>query len=194
MLADAYGIAADPVIGGDGPFMTQEAARSVAARFRPAKASRSISKIHHCARGLPLALSPPAGRAGPDPRDPALKWFRPSPGPRHRRRGRAQGRQRHPGACRRRRAAARRPHGHHLDAAAYDVTVRWGGDEFVCALYDASLEVASHRVADIQNALEALRPGASISAGLALLADDDTLESAIARADSALYRSKANRI
>jgi diguanylate cyclase (GGDEF)-like protein len=85
-------------------------------------------------------------------------------------------------------------HGHHLDAAAYDVTVRWGGDEFVCALYDASLEVASHRVADIQNALEALRPGASISAGLALLADDDTLESAIARADSALYRSKANRI
>ena len=26
---------------------------------------------------------------------------------------------------------------------SYDVTVRWGGDEFVCSLYDVSLEVAS---------------------------------------------------
>jgi diguanylate cyclase (GGDEF)-like protein len=76
---------------------------------------------------------------------------------------------------------------------SYDVTVRWGGDEFVCALSDVSLEVASHRVADIQCSLEALRPGASISAGLALVADDDTLESAIARADAALYRTKAAR-
>jgi diguanylate cyclase (GGDEF)-like protein len=76
---------------------------------------------------------------------------------------------------------------------SYDVTVRWGGDEFVCALYDVSLDVALHRLADIQRALEALRPGASISAGLALVADDDTLESAIARADTALYRSKVNR-
>jgi diguanylate cyclase (GGDEF)-like protein len=76
---------------------------------------------------------------------------------------------------------------------SYDVTVRWGGDEFVCSLYDVSLEVASRRLAEIQRALEALRPGASISAGLAMLADDDTLESVVARADAALYRDKANR-
>lgn len=76
---------------------------------------------------------------------------------------------------------------------SYDVTVRWGGDEFVCSLYDVSLEVASRRLAEIQRALEALRPGASISAGLAMLADDDTLESVVARADAALYRTKAAR-
>jgi diguanylate cyclase (GGDEF)-like protein len=76
---------------------------------------------------------------------------------------------------------------------SYDVTVRWGGDEFVCALYNVSLEMASHRVADIQRGLEALRPGASISAGLALLANDDTLESVVARAEAALDRAKVSR-
>jgi diguanylate cyclase (GGDEF)-like protein len=76
---------------------------------------------------------------------------------------------------------------------SYDVIVRWGGDEFVCAMYDMSLEVASQRVVDIQRALEALRPGASFSAGLATLAEDDTLGSVIARADVALYRAKTDR-
>jgi diguanylate cyclase (GGDEF)-like protein len=74
---------------------------------------------------------------------------------------------------------------------AYDVTVRWGGDEFVCALSEVSLEVARDRIAEIQRALAALRPGASISAGLAELLDDDTLESLIARADAVLYRAKS---
>jgi diguanylate cyclase (GGDEF)-like protein len=76
---------------------------------------------------------------------------------------------------------------------AYDVTVRWGGDEFVCALYDLTLEVASHRLAAIQTVLEALSPEASISAGLAKLDDNDTLESLVARADTNLYRTRANR-
>jgi diguanylate cyclase (GGDEF)-like protein len=76
---------------------------------------------------------------------------------------------------------------------AYDVTVRWGGDEFVCVLSDTSLEVASERVSGIQRALDALREGASISAGLAELNEDDSLESLTARADRALYRAKATR-
>jgi diguanylate cyclase (GGDEF)-like protein len=76
---------------------------------------------------------------------------------------------------------------------SYDVTVRWGGDEFVCALSDVTLEVASERMAEIQRALDARRPGASISCGLAELEHDDTLESLMARGDSALYRAKANR-
>jgi len=75
---------------------------------------------------------------------------------------------------------------------SYDVTVRWGGDEFVCALSETTLEVATRRVAEIQDALDARRPGASISAGLAELADD-TLASLIARADSALYDVKSER-
>jgi diguanylate cyclase (GGDEF)-like protein len=75
---------------------------------------------------------------------------------------------------------------------SYDVTIRWGGDEFVCALSETTLEVAANRVAEIQRALAARRPGASISAGLAELADD-TLESLIARADTALYHAKSKR-
>ena len=74
----------------------------------------------------------------------------------------------------------------------YDVMVRWGGQEFVCALAEVTLAAASDRVAEIKAALEARRPGASISVGLAQLHDDDTLESLIARADTDLYRAKSS--
>ena len=67
--------------------------------------------------------------------------------------------------------------GHHLGARSYDVVVRWGGDEFVCALPGVSLDVAMDRFAEMGRRFHGLRPGASISAGLAGLADDDTLES-----------------
>lgn len=73
---------------------------------------------------------------------------------------------------------------------SYDVTVRWGGDEFVCGLSDVTAAVASERVAEIQRELDARRPGTSISAGLAELVDGDSLESLVARADAALYRVK----
>jgi diguanylate cyclase (GGDEF)-like protein len=76
---------------------------------------------------------------------------------------------------------------------SYDATVRWGGDEFVCAIADVTPRMASDRIRDIQAALEARRPGASISAGLAELTIDDTLETLIARADAALYRTKTDR-
>lgn len=76
---------------------------------------------------------------------------------------------------------------------SYDVTVRWGGDEFVCALSDVTLEAAAERVDGIQRALEARRSGASISVGLAELADNDTLESLIARAADNLYRTRTER-
>jgi diguanylate cyclase (GGDEF)-like protein len=76
---------------------------------------------------------------------------------------------------------------------SYDVAVRWGGDEFVCAVSDVTLEVASERLVEIGRTFTALHPGASISVGLAQLTDDDALESLIARADTALYQSKAAR-
>jgi diguanylate cyclase (GGDEF)-like protein len=75
---------------------------------------------------------------------------------------------------------------------AYDVTVRWGGDEFVCALSEVTLDVAGGRIAEIERALELRRPGATISAGVAELTADDTLESLVARADAQLYRGKPN--
>jgi diguanylate cyclase (GGDEF)-like protein len=76
---------------------------------------------------------------------------------------------------------------------AYDVVVRWGGDEFVCALSDASLAVATERMTAIQDALERQRRGATFSAGLAELGEEDDLESLVARADRALYRAKGDR-
>ena len=75
---------------------------------------------------------------------------------------------------------------------SYNVTVRWGGDEFVCSLSHVSLDVASGRIAEVEQALEARRSGASISAGLAQFAGD-TLEELIARADASLYAAKAQR-
>jgi diguanylate cyclase (GGDEF)-like protein len=76
---------------------------------------------------------------------------------------------------------------------SYDVAVRWGGDEFVAALSDVTLQVAADRVAEMKRALGALRPGAAITAGITQLLDDDSLESLIARADTGLYRKKSQR-
>jgi len=73
---------------------------------------------------------------------------------------------------------------------SYDITVRWGGDEFVCAMSDVTLELAAERIAAIQRTLNARNPSASISAGQASLRDDDTLDSLIARADAELYLAK----
>ncbi len=74
---------------------------------------------------------------------------------------------------------------------AYDVTVRWGGDEFLCAISGVTTEVAAERLAEIQRALGNRQPSASVSIGRAELQDDDTLESLIARADAELYRGRA---
>jgi diguanylate cyclase (GGDEF)-like protein len=76
---------------------------------------------------------------------------------------------------------------------SYDVTVRWGGDEFVCGLSDMTLELAANRLAEIRRTLAVARPGASVSAGHAELREGDTLDALIARADSALYVAKTHR-
>jgi len=73
---------------------------------------------------------------------------------------------------------------------SYDITVRWGGDEFVCAMSDVTLDIAAERIAEIQHTLNARNPTASISAGQADLRNNDTLDSLIARADAALYLAK----
>jgi len=76
---------------------------------------------------------------------------------------------------------------------SYDVTVRWGGDEFVCALSDVSLDIAIERTGEIQRLLGERTPVASISAGHAELLPTDTLDSVIARADAKLYLAKRRR-
>jgi diguanylate cyclase (GGDEF)-like protein len=76
---------------------------------------------------------------------------------------------------------------------SYDPIVRFGGDEFVCALADADLSYARKRFSDIQTTLEQTHPGASISTGFAQLDTGDTLEGLIARADAALQQAKPQR-
>ena len=72
---------------------------------------------------------------------------------------------------------------------SYDLIVRFGGDEFVCALVDLSMSVAAQRFEAI-NADLAETDQSSITVGLAELKSEDSLEELIARADEALYRER----
>ena len=76
---------------------------------------------------------------------------------------------------------------------SYDLVVRYGGDEFLCALPGSDAEAARRRFAEVARSLTDMNPGASVSMGLAELKDEDTLDELIARADDALYRGRFSR-
>ena len=76
---------------------------------------------------------------------------------------------------------------------SYDPVMRYGGDEFICALSDADLNNARNRFARIQTALEQTHPGGSISVGLAQMRAGETLEKLMARGDIALREAKNRR-
>jgi diguanylate cyclase (GGDEF)-like protein len=75
----------------------------------------------------------------------------------------------------------------------YDLIVRLGGDEFLCAFPGQSIHAVSERFSAIRAELLALPDHVSISVGLAEVGVDETLEDLIARADAALYRERAQR-
>ncbi len=75
---------------------------------------------------------------------------------------------------------------------SYDPVVRFGGDEFVCALIDTTLTEAHRRFAEIQATIQARRPGSSVSFGMAVLRTEDTLAQLLKRSDASLYRAKKN--
>ncbi len=73
---------------------------------------------------------------------------------------------------------------------SYDLIVRFGGDEFVCALQDITMSEAAARRFEAVNADLAETEDGSITVGLADLRSEDSLGDLIARADEALYAQR----
>src|SRR5579862_1026653 len=74
---------------------------------------------------------------------------------------------------------------------SYDLVIRYGGDEFLCALVDVASPDAARTLADIRRHFAA-RTGHSISVGMATVSDSDTADAVVARADTALYAERRN--
>jgi GGDEF domain-containing protein len=64
--------------------------------------------------------------------------------------------------------------------------MRFGGDEFVCALPNADVDGVRQRFDEVSDALAAGSIKASITVGFAELGDDDSAEDMIRRADEDL--------
>jgi len=73
---------------------------------------------------------------------------------------------------------------------AYDLVIRWGGDEFVCVLPDATREEAERTLSDIEQHVRDRTSGRSVSTGLAALEEADTASTLVGRADQALYAGR----
>lgn len=74
----------------------------------------------------------------------------------------------------------------------YDLIIRFGGDEFLCALLEVTMAEAAERFS-LVNADLAAAHQASVTVGLAELEAEDALEDLIARADEAMYRERTQR-
>jgi diguanylate cyclase (GGDEF)-like protein len=73
---------------------------------------------------------------------------------------------------------------------SYDLVIRYGGDEFVCAMPGLNVAEATKRFTLVTAALAEAPEHGSVTVGLVELHADDSLEDLIARADSALYRAR----
>ena len=69
---------------------------------------------------------------------------------------------------------------------AYDLVIRWGGDEFVCSLPGAGAEAAGRAMDDIRTEFHA-RTGCTFTSGLAEVEPTDDAEALVARADADYY-------
>jgi diguanylate cyclase (GGDEF)-like protein len=76
---------------------------------------------------------------------------------------------------------------------SYEPIVRFGGDEFVCAITGIDLEQAYKRFMEVEASLAARNGGAAVSIGLAELQPEDGLKDLIERADAALLDARRGR-
>jgi diguanylate cyclase (GGDEF)-like protein len=75
---------------------------------------------------------------------------------------------------------------------SYDPIVRYGGDEFVCGIASIDTDEVEHRIGVIDQSLRS-STGVGVTAGLATLSADESLEELTARADAALLEAKRKR-
>jgi diguanylate cyclase (GGDEF)-like protein len=75
---------------------------------------------------------------------------------------------------------------------SYDPIVRFGGDEFICGIASIDADEVQHRIGVIDQSLRQAT-GVGITAGLATLTSNETLEELTAKADAALIEAKRTR-
>ena len=73
---------------------------------------------------------------------------------------------------------------------SYDLVIRYGGDEFVCALIHVGMADAARTLADIRRHYAARTGGHTISVGVTTVGDEDTAASVVAKADTALLAAR----
>ena len=73
---------------------------------------------------------------------------------------------------------------------SYDLVIRYGGDEFVCAISGLTSATATERLALVNHALADAPEHGSVTVGLADLRPVDSVEDLVARADAALYHQR----
>jgi diguanylate cyclase (GGDEF)-like protein len=74
---------------------------------------------------------------------------------------------------------------------SYDLVVRLGGDEFLCAMSDMTVVGARERFSRVAAALAAQRDGSAIRVGFAELGPADTSQELIERADAELIAGRS---
>jgi diguanylate cyclase (GGDEF)-like protein len=76
---------------------------------------------------------------------------------------------------------------------SYDPIVRFGGDEFICGISSIDTDEVQHRIGVIDQSMRTAT-GVGITAGLAALTSNESLDELTEKADAALLEAKRNRV